>query len=92
MKPEEYDEFYKQIAHDTEAAGEGHPLRGRGEDRVQGAALHPGAQAVRLRLRGAEAGLKLYVQRVLIMDRCEAAAAAVPAVRARAWSIRPTCR
>ncbi len=49
-----------------------YPLRGRGEDRVQGAAASSrrtsrSASTTRSRV----AGLRLYVQRVLIMDRCE---------------------
>ena len=62
-----------QVAHARHrAAGRGHPLRGRREDRVQGARVHPGQEAVQLRLaRSRRPGCRLYVQRVLIMDRCE---------------------
>ena len=48
VKPEEYDEFYKQISQRHREAGPRHPLRRRGEDRVQRPRLHPGPQAVRL--------------------------------------------
>ena len=47
VKPEEYEEFYKQLAHDDEAPAKIIHYAAEGQDRVQGAAVHPGPQAVR---------------------------------------------
>ena len=72
-RQEEYNEFYKQISNDHEPPAKRDPLHGRGQQRVSRAAVHSRAPAA-WNFNGAtsKTGLKLYIQRVLIMDHCEA--------------------
>ncbi len=71
VKPEEYDEFYKSLAHDTESPAEviHYAAEGKTEFRVLG--FVPAHKPFGFDYEEPVAGLKLYVQRVLIMDRCE---------------------
>ncbi len=68
---EEYAEFYKQIANDyTEPARVIHyTAEGANEFRVL--AFIPSHRPIELQWGDFKAGLRLYVQRVLIMERCE---------------------
>ena len=93
VKPEEYDEFYKPLAHDTEPPAEVIHYAAEGKTEFKVLAFIPAQKPFALRLaRSRSRACRLYVQRVLIMDRCEQVLPLVPAVRARAWSIPPTCR
>ena len=72
ISAEQYDEFYKQISHDTEA-----PLA-HTHNRVEGSTEYtqllyiPGKAPFDLWNREKSAGVKLYVKRVFIMDDAEA--------------------
>ncbi len=68
---EEYDEFYKQIAGDyTDPARVIHyTAEGANEFRVL--VFIPSHRPMELQWGEFKAGLRLYIQRVLIMDRCE---------------------
>ncbi len=68
---EEYDEFYKQIANDyTDPARVIHyTAEGANEFRVL--VFIPAHRPMELQWGEFKAGLRLYIQRVLIMDRCE---------------------
>ena len=72
ISAEQYDEFYKQISHDTEA-----PLAYT-HNRVEGSTEYtqllyiPGKAPFDLWNREKSAGVKLYVKRVFIMDDAEA--------------------
>ena len=73
VKPEEYEEFYKQLATTRKppaATSSTMPPRGRPSSRCLLSSRR--TEAVRASTgRNRRAGLKLYVQRVLIMERCE---------------------
>jgi molecular chaperone HtpG len=71
VKPEEYHEFYRQISHDP-----GEPLSvihytAEGVNEFKVLAFLPAHKPVDFYWGEPKAGLRLYVQRVLIMDRCE---------------------
>jgi len=72
IKPEQYEEFYKQISHDTEA-----PLAYT-HNRVEGRSEYtqllyiPAKAPFDLWNRDKRGGVKLYVKRVFIMDDAEA--------------------
>ena len=70
VAPGEYAEFYKQLAHDTEppAATIHYSAEGKTEFRVL--AFVPAHKPLRFDWEE-PAGLRLYIQRVLIMERCE---------------------
>ena len=71
-------------------SGEGHPLRGRGADRVQGAALHPGEAALRHDVRRSQG--RAAAVRAAGPDHGElrGAAAALPALhQGRGGLLRP---
>ena len=71
VTPEEYAEFYKQIANDfTDPARVIHyTAEGAHEFRVL--VFVPAHRPLELQFGEFKAGLRLYVQRVLIMERCE---------------------
>ena len=71
MKPEEYDEFYKQISHDTEPPAEVIHYAAEGKTEFKVLAFIPAHKPLACDWQEPRTGLKLYVQRVLIMDRCE---------------------
>jgi molecular chaperone HtpG len=71
VKPEEYEEFYKQISHDAEAPAATIHYAAEGKTEFKVLAFVPAHKPFSFEWEEPTAGLKLYVQRVLIMDRCE---------------------
>jgi molecular chaperone HtpG len=71
VKREEYDEFYKSIAHDTEPPAAVIHYAAEGKTEFKVLAFVPAKKPFAFDWQEPVAGLKLYVQRVLIMDRCE---------------------
>ncbi len=71
MKREEYDEFYKPIAHDTEPPAEVIHYAAEGKTEFKVLAFIPAQKPFSFDWEEPTAGLQLYVQRVLIMDHCE---------------------
>ncbi len=71
VKREEYDEFYKSLAHDTEPPAEVIHYAGEGKTEFKVLCFIPARKPWSFDFEEPVAGLKLYVQRVLIMDRCE---------------------
>jgi len=71
VKREEYDEFYKSIAHDTEPPATVIHYAAEGKTEFKVLAFIPAKKPCAYDWQEPTTGLKLYVQRVLIMDRCE---------------------
>src|SRR5262245_61194920 len=71
VKREEYDEFYKSLAHDTEPPATVIHYAAEGKTEFKVLAFIPAHKPWGFDYEEPVAGLKLYVQRVLIMDRCE---------------------
>ncbi|QJW96851.1 molecular chaperone HtpG [Frigoriglobus tundricola] len=71
VKPEEYEEFYKSLAHDTEAPADVIHYAAEGKTEFRVLAFVPAHKPFGFDYEEPVAGLRLYVQRVLIMDRCE---------------------
>ncbi|MCS6865572.1 MAG: molecular chaperone HtpG [Gemmataceae bacterium] len=71
VKREEYDEFYKSLTHDSEAPAEVIHYAGEGKTEFKVLCFIPARKPWSFDFEEPVAGLKLYVQRVLIMDRCE---------------------
>ena len=71
MTPEEYDEFYKQIANDTEGPARVIHYTAEGAHEFRVLVFIPSHRPMELMWGEYKAGLRLYVQRVLIMDHCE---------------------
>ena len=71
VKPEEYDEFYKSLAHDSEAPAEVIHYAAEGKTEFKVLCFIPARKPWGFDYEEPVAGLRLYVQRVLIMDRCE---------------------
>ena len=71
VKPEEYDEFYKQITHDAEGPAKVLHFSVEGKSEFRALLFIPAHKPFTFDWEEPKAGLKLYVQRVLIMDRCE---------------------
>jgi molecular chaperone HtpG len=71
VKPEEYDEFYKSLAHDTEAPADVIHYAAEGKTEFRVLCFVPAHKPFGFDYEEPVAGLRLYVQRVLIMDRCE---------------------
>jgi len=71
VKPEEYEEFYKQISHDTEAPAATVHYSAEGKTEFKVLMFIPAKKPMSMDWEEPTTGLKLYVQRVLIMDRCE---------------------
>ena len=70
VKPEEYDAFYKQIAHDTEKPARVIHYAAEGKTEFKVLVFIPAHKPFAFDWEEPK-GLKLYVQRVLIMDPCE---------------------
>jgi molecular chaperone HtpG len=68
---EEYAEFYKQIAGDFAEPARVIHYTAEGANEFRVLAFVPSHRPFELRWGDFKAGLRLYVQRVLIMDRCE---------------------
>src|SRR5436190_1773559 len=71
VAPDEYAEFYKQLAHDAEPPAATIHYAAEGKTEFKVLAFIPRHKPFSLEWEEPVAGLKLYVQRVLIMDRCE---------------------
>jgi molecular chaperone HtpG len=71
VKPEEYEEFYKSLAHDTEAPADVIHYAAEGKTEFRVLCFVPAHKPFGFDYEEPVAGLRLYVQRVLIMDRCE---------------------
>jgi molecular chaperone HtpG len=69
--PQEYAEFYKQITGDTEAPARMIHYTAEGVHEFKVLVFLPAHRPLELQWGDYKAGLRLYVQRVLIMDRCE---------------------
>jgi molecular chaperone HtpG len=69
--PEEYAEFYKQITGDVEAPAKVIHYTAEGAQEFKVLVFLPSHRPLELQWGDYKAGLRLYVQRVLIMDRCE---------------------
>ena len=68
---EEYAEFYKHISHDWREPLERILQRAEGTIEYRALLFIPSEAPMDLYYVGAEAGLRLYVKRVSIMERCE---------------------
>ena len=68
---EEYAEFYKQIANDFQEPARVIHYTAEGANEFRVLVFIPAHRPVELQWGDFKAGLKLYIQRVLIMDRCE---------------------
>src|SRR5262245_33307421 len=71
VKREEYDEFYKSLTHDTEPPAEVIHYAAEGKTEFKVLAFIPAKKPFAFDWQEPVCGLRLYVQRVLIMDRCE---------------------
>ncbi len=71
VKPEEYEEFYKSLAHDTDPPADVIHYAAEGKTEFKVLAFVPAHKPFGFDYEEPVAGLRLYVQRVLIMDRCE---------------------
>ncbi|MDB5309276.1 MAG: htpG [Gemmataceae bacterium] len=71
VKPEEYEEFYKQISHDAQPPAATIHYAAEGRTQFKVLAFVPAHKPLSFDWEEQSTGLKLYVQRVLIMDRCE---------------------
>ena len=71
VKPDEYAEFYKSLSHDTEAPAEIIHYKAEGKTEFRVLAFIPAKKPYAYDWEEPHSGLRLYVQRVLIMERCE---------------------
>ncbi|HSQ54461.1 MAG TPA: molecular chaperone HtpG [Gemmata sp.] len=71
VKPDEYAEFYKSLSHDTEAPAEIIHYKAEGKTEFRVLAFVPAKKPFAYDWEEPHSGLRLYVQRVLIMERCE---------------------
>ncbi len=72
VTPEEYEEFYKQLSHDSEGPARVIHYTAEGSQEFKVLMFLPAHKPFSFTWEEPVAGLRLYVQRVLIMDRCEA--------------------
>ncbi|MBX9624837.1 MAG: molecular chaperone HtpG [Gemmataceae bacterium] len=68
---DEYKEFYGQLSHDTEAPAATIHYAAEGKTEFKALLFIPAKKPLAFDWEEPAAGLRLYVQRVLIMDRCE---------------------
>ena len=71
VKEEEYAEFYKSLAHDSDPPAEVIHYAAEGKTEFRVLCFVPAQKPFGFDYEEPVAGLRLYVQRVLIMDRCE---------------------
>ncbi len=71
VKPEEYDEFYKQVSSDNVAPAKVMHFSIEGSTEFKALCFIPAQKPFSYDWQEPKAGLRLYVQRVLIMDKCE---------------------
>jgi molecular chaperone HtpG len=67
----EYTEFYKTLSHDSDAPAKVLHFTIEGQNEFRALLFIPAMKPARFEWEEPKGGLKLYVQRVLIMDRCE---------------------
>ncbi len=68
---DEYTEFYKQISHDHQSPAKVLHFNVEGKTEFRALLFIPAHRPFSFDFEDRKGGLKLYVQRVLIMDRCE---------------------
>ncbi len=68
---EELNEFYKHITHDWEAPSKTMTFKAEGRFEFQCLVYIPSCAPFDLHYQGADYGLQLYAQRVMIMEHCE---------------------
>ncbi len=71
VRPEEYAEFYKQIAHDTHDPARVIHYTAEGAQEFKVLVFIPQRKPLTFRWDDPDYGLRLYVQRVLIMEHCQ---------------------
>jgi molecular chaperone HtpG len=71
VKTEEYEEFYKSLTHDSDAPADTIHYAAEGKTEFKVLAFIPARKPWNFDYEEPVAGLRLYVQRVLIMERCE---------------------
>ncbi|VTU01310.1 heat shock protein 90 : Chaperone protein HtpG OS=Pelobacter propionicus (strain DSM 2379) GN=htpG PE=3 SV=1: HATPase_c_3: HSP90 [Gemmataceae bacterium] len=71
VKPEEYAEFYKSLSHDSDPPAEVIHYAAEGKTEFRVLAFVPEKKPFAFDWQEPVAGLRLYVQRVLIMEQCE---------------------
>lgn len=71
VTPEEYNEFYKQIASDDRPPARIIHYIAEGNNEFRVLLFIPAQRPFEFNWNEPKAGLRLYIQRVLIMDRCE---------------------
>jgi len=71
VKPEEYEEFHKQITHESDPPAATIHYSAEGKTEFKVLCFIPAKKPMSMDWEEPTAGLKLYVQRVLIMERCE---------------------
>jgi molecular chaperone HtpG len=71
VSPQEYEEFYKALTHDTEPPAEIIHFAAEGKHEFKVLAFIPAQKPFGYDWREPRCGLRLYIQRVLIMERCE---------------------
>lgn len=71
VSDEEYQEFYKHIAHDWSAPLKTLNFRAEGRFEFQALVFLPSQAGFDLAFHGTPYGLQLYAQRVMIMEQCE---------------------
>ncbi len=71
VTPDEYAEFYKTISHDDEPPAKVLHFAVEGKTEFRALLFIPAHKPFAFDWEEPKAGLRLYVQRVLIMDRCE---------------------
>ncbi|HVS35607.1 MAG TPA: molecular chaperone HtpG [Gemmataceae bacterium] len=71
VTPEEYTEFYKQIAGDYAEPARVVHYTAEGANEFRVLAFLPAHRPMELQWGDFKAGLRLYIQRVLVMERCE---------------------
>ena len=92
VKREEYDEFYKPIAHDTEPPAAVIHYAAEGETEFKVLAFVPAKKPFAYDWQEPVSRPAALRPARPHHGPLRAAAAVLPALRARAWSIRPTCR
>jgi molecular chaperone HtpG len=68
---QEYEEFYKALTHDTEPPAEVIHYAAEGKHEFKVLAFIPAHKPLGYDWREPQCGLRLYIQRVLIMERCD---------------------
>jgi molecular chaperone HtpG len=71
VKREEYDEFYKSITHDSDPPADVIHYSAEGKTEFKVLAFIPAQKPFSFDWQEQTTGLRLYVQRVLIMEKCE---------------------